>query len=133
MRPGTSTLIRFNRRQQEKKPGMLLSRRQSCTADRLEHANQLLVDEFLDAGTRQLAAVSGMLRCRSAQRPDARIVDHLGHLFLRDKRLVSAPGGAPASSISRSKASAHCGTFDACFTITTLPAIRLGAANRTIW
>ena len=52
---------------------------------------------------------------------------------LEMKRFVYAPAGAPASCSSCSNASAHCGTLDACLTITTLPAIKLGAANRATW
>ena len=40
------------------------------------------------------------------------------------------PGGKPARPRMSSISSAHCGTFDACFSSTTLPAISAGAATR---
>ena len=55
------------------------------------------------------------------------------HIFTGKRKQVKAPKGAPASSQSCSNAMAHCGTHPACFTITTLPAIKLGAAKRASW
>ena len=42
----------------------------------------------------------------------------------------NAPSGKPARRKISSMASAHCGTFEACFSSPTLPAIRAGAAKR---
>ena len=40
------------------------------------------------------------------------------------------PSGSPASRNTSSIASAHCGTFEACFSTAALPAISAGAAKR---
>ena len=45
-------------------------------------------------------------------------------------RVWKAPSGKPARRMMSSIASAHCGTFDACLSSTTLPAISAGAARR---
>ena len=45
-------------------------------------------------------------------------------------RVWKQPSGKPARSNSSCMNRAHCGTFDACFSRPTLPAIRAGAANR---
>ena len=45
-------------------------------------------------------------------------------------RFVNTPGGKPAWRKTSSIARAQPGTFGACFSTPTLPAIRVGAANR---
>ena len=45
-------------------------------------------------------------------------------------RVWNAPGGKPARSNRSWRNSAVCGTFDACLSSPTLPAIRAGAAKR---
>ena len=42
----------------------------------------------------------------------------------------SRPSGKPASRTTSSIASAHCGTFEACFSTAALPAMSAGAAKR---
>lgn len=42
----------------------------------------------------------------------------------------NTPSGKPASWKSSSRYRAHCGTFEACLSRPTFPAIRAGAANR---
>ena len=45
-------------------------------------------------------------------------------------KVRSSPSGKPASWKTSSIASAHCGTFEACFSTAALPAMNAGAANR---
>ena len=47
------------------------------------------------------------------------------------KRFVKMPSGNPARRKTCSRKSAAPGTFEACFSTPTLPAISEGAANRT--
>ncbi len=42
----------------------------------------------------------------------------------------TSPSGKPASRITSSIASAHCGTFEACLRTAAFPAMRAGAAKR---
>jgi hypothetical protein len=64
------------------------------------------------------AAIRSSSIRRSASAPPTRIVR-------------SSPSGNPASAKARSMASAHCGTFEACFRTSPLPAITAGTPART--
>ena len=64
---------------------------------------------------------------------DSWIVDHAVHLVVRDQQVRISAGGRTRLKPQFFESDGALRHAPACFTITTLPAIKLGAAKRASW